>query len=363
MSEIYVELGERRYPIFVGSGLIGQPDLIRPYLAGSQALIVTNETVAPLYLEPVRRALTNLHVSCVTLPDGEVYKTPESFSRVIDVLVDERHDRSTTVVALGGGVVGDVAGFAAACYQRGVGFIQIPTTLLAQVDSSVGGKTAVNHPSGKNLIGAFHQPACVIADTDVLSTLPARELPAGVAEVIKYGIIRDAEFFDWLEQHVDDVLNLETQAIGYAVRRSCEIKAQVVAVDERESGLREILNFGHTFGHALEQVSGYAKWLHGEAVALGMVMAADLSMREGNLDAGEARRIKALLGRAGLPVVPPQDLDSNALLEAMSRDKKARAGSVRFVLAETIGSVRSVDGVSQAALRETLRAGEALCER
>lgn len=363
MNEIYVELDERRYPIFIGPGLISRPELIRPYLKGSQALIVTNETVAPLYLESVRKGLANLHVAHVMLPDGEEYKTLASFSRIIDALVEGQHDRTSTVLALGGGVVGDVAGFAAACYQRGIGYIQIPTTLLAQVDSSVGGKTAVNHPSGKNLIGAFHQPSCVVADTEVLSSLPARELSAGVAEVIKYGVIHDAEFFDWLERRLDDVLSLDDEAVGFAVRRSCEIKAAVVAADERESGLREILNFGHTFGHGLEQVSAYSRWLHGEAVALGMVMAADLSMREGILDSGDARRVKALLKRAGLPVALPEDLQRETLLQAMSRDKKARAGRLRFVLAERIGRVRVSDAVSDASLRETLAAGQMLCER
>lgn len=363
MHELYVELDERRYPIFIGPGLLGDAELIRPYLGGSQALVVTNETVAPMYLETVRQALSNVHVCDVALPDGEIHKTLASFSRIIDTLVEGRHDRNTTVVALGGGVVGDIAGFAAASYLRGVRFIQMPTTLLAQVDSSVGGKTGVNHPTGKNLIGAFYQPACVIADTTVLSTLPARELAAGIAEVIKHGVIYDAEFFGWLERHVDDLLHLESDAIGFAIRRSCEIKALVVAADERESGLREILNFGHTFAHALEQVSGYSRWLHGEAVSLGMVMAADLSMREKLLGDAEAQRIKQLLRRTGLPVVVPPDLEPDALLEAMSHDKKVKAGTIRFVVADRIGNVRTTAACSQTSLAQTLRAGDALCER
>jgi 3-dehydroquinate synthase len=362
MIELTVELGERRYPIFIGSGLIERPELIRPYLGGSQGLIVTNEVVAPLYLERVRQALSNVRVSHIALPDGEAHKTLETFSTIIDALVDGRHDRTTTVIALGGGVVGDIAGFAAACYQRGVRLIQIPTTLLAQVDSSVGGKTAVNHARGKNLIGAFHQPACVIADTDVLGTLPARELTAGVGEIVKYGVIRDAVFFEWLEQHLEALLRLEPEALAFAVRRSCEIKADVVAADERESGLREILNFGHTFGHGLEQIGGYETWLHGEAVALGMVIAADLSVREKLLDRADAKRIKTLLARAGLPVTPPADLSRDALLEAMSRDKKVKDGKVRLVLAKRIGSVKTTDDYGAKALRETLGAGDALCE-
>ena len=304
-----------------------------------------------------------MHVCDVALPDGEIHKTLASFSKIIDALVEGRHDRNTTVVALGGGVVGDIAGFAAASYLRGVRFIQMPTTLLAQVDSSVGGKTAVNHPTGKNLIGAFYQPSCVIADTTVLATLPPRELTAGIAEVIKHGVIYDAEFFGWLEHHVDDVLHLESNAIGYAIRRSCEIKAKVVAADERESGLREILNFGHTFAHALEQVSGYSRWLHGEAVSLGMVMAADLSMREKLLGDAEAQRIKQLLRRTGLPVVVPPDLEPDALLEAMSHDKKVKAGTIRFVVVDRIGNVRTTAAWSQTSLAQTLRAGDALCER
>ncbi|MBK1700039.1 3-dehydroquinate synthase [Thiococcus pfennigii] len=298
---IEVALGERSYPIRIGTGLIGDPACYAPYLAGSQVLIVTNETVAPLYLEPVRAALAGRQVEAVVLPDGEQYKTLEVVGRIFDVLLGRRFARDCTLVALGGGVVGDMAGFAAACYQRGVPFIQVPTTLLAQVDSSVGGKTGVNHPLGKNMIGAFHQPRAVIADTATLDTLPDRELAAGLAEVIKYGLIRDAGFFAWLEARMGALRARDPAALAEAIARSCRCKAEIVAADEREAGQRALLNLGHTFGHAIETGAGYGAWLHGEAIAAGMCLAADLSRRLGWLAGADVERIRALIAAADLP--------------------------------------------------------------
>ena len=281
-----VDLGDRSYPIYIGTGLIGDADLLSAHIHGSSALVVTNDTVGPLYLQPVGNALNNLNTryDVVTLEDGEQFKTIDSVMTIIETLLTNRHDRQTTVIALGGGVVGDIAGFVASIYQRGVNFVQIPTTLLSQVDSSVGGKTGVNHPQGKNMIGAFYQPQCVIADTSSLNTLPDREMSAGLAEVIKYGLIYDAAFFDWLEQNIQSLIDRDSDLIAEAILVSCRTKAAVVEQDERESGLRAILNLGHTFGHAIEAAMGYGNWLHGEAVATGMVMAADLSLRQGWID-------------------------------------------------------------------------------
>ncbi len=287
MYTLNLDLGERSYPIYIGSGILADQQLLRRHVSGRQVMLVTNEVVAPLYLDKVRAGYPGISCSQVVLPDGEENKNLATLELVFDQLLAERHNRGTTIVALGGGVVGDMAGFAAACYQRGVNFVQVPTTLLAQVDSSVGGKTGVNHPLGKNMIGAFYQPQCVIIDTETLQTLPARHYRAGIAEVIKYGIIADREFFVWLENNYSSLLSLREDALHYAITRSCEIKARVVAQDERESGLREILNLGHTFGHAIETEQGYGEWLHGEAVAAGMVMAADLSVRMGLLGAGD----------------------------------------------------------------------------
>ena len=331
---IKVELGERSYPIHIGSGLLGDFDL-GEHLAGDDCLIVSNETVAPLYLEKLKASLPGCAVSAIELPDGEAFKTVETAQLVIDKLVDMSANRDITVIALGGGVVGDIAGFAAACYMRGVAFIQVPTTLLAQVDSSVGGKTGVNHPQGKNLIGAFHQPQVVLIDTDTLQTLPERELRAGLAEVIKHGSIADAEFFAWLESNMEALLALDPGGIAHAVERSCEIKAQVVAEDERESGRRAILNFGHTFGHAIEHCLGYGEWLHGEAVAAGMVMAAQLS----GIDTDEQGRLRSLIETAGLPVEPPA-VGVQAMRDAMSIDKKILGKSLRFVLLDHLGAAR-----------------------
>jgi 3-dehydroquinate synthase len=305
-------------------------------VAARDVLVVTNTTVAPLYLARLERSLAGKRVASVSLPDGEQHKTLETLARVFDALVERRLNRDACVVALGGGVVGDMAGFAAACYQRGVDYVQVPTTLLAQVDSSVGGKTGVNHPGGKNLIGAFHQPRAVVADTDTLKTLPPREFRAGLAEVIKYGLIADAAFLGWIEAHLDALLRLDGAALAHAIRRSCEIKAEIVAEDEREHGRRALLNLGHTFGHAIETATGYGEWLHGEAVGTGMLMAADLSHRLGWFDAADVGRIRALLERAGLPVAAPP-IGAARALELMGMDKKVLAGRIRLVLMRKVG--------------------------
>ncbi len=316
MERITVTLGERSYPITIAAGLFNDPASFLPLKAGDQAMLVTNETLAPLYLDRVRHLLeqAGVKVDSVILPDGEQYKSLTVLDTVFTALLQKPHGRDTTLLALGGGVVGDLTGFAAASYQRGVRFIQIPTTLLSQVDSSVGGKTAVNHPLGKNMIGAFYQPASVVVDLDCLKTLPARELASGLAEVIKYGIILDGEFFNWLEENMDALLRLDGQAMAYCIRRCCELKAEVVAADERETGLRALLNLGHTFGHAIEAEMGYGNWLHGEAVAAGMVMAARASERLGQFRPEETARIVALLKRAGLPVSGPQEMAAQAYL-------------------------------------------------
>jgi 3-dehydroquinate synthase len=353
-----VDLDERSYPIYIGSGLLNEADLLTRHIHGQTALIVSNSTVAPLYLESVQQSLDNggIRYDCIILDDGEQHKTLESMTRIIDMLLEKRHDRRTTVIALGGGVIGDIAGFAASVYQRGVNFIQLPTTLLSQVDSSVGGKTGVNHPLGKNMIGSFYQPRCVIADIDTFKTLPARELAAGLAEVIKYGLIYDAEFFSWLEGNVDGLLKLDPELLAQAVLVSCEIKARVVEQDERESGLRAILNLGHTFGHAIETVMGYGNWLHGEAVAAGMVMAIDLSIREGLVDEALRKRSIDLLSRAGLPVSPPADISVEQYLDVMAIDKKTLDGNIRLVLLRALGEAFVTADYSRDKLRQTLTA-------
>lgn len=329
---ITVELAERSYPIIIGSGLLGGAFDLAAYVGGPDCLVVTNETVEPLYLDALSADLRGRQVRAISLPDGEAYKTLETVEDILDTLVEGGANRDTTLVALGGGVVGDITGFAAACYMRGVDFIQVPTTLLAQVDSSVGGKTGVNHASGKNLIGAFHQPRAVLIDTDTLRTLPDRELKAGLAEVIKYGAIVDADFFAWLEDNIEALIARDAEALMLAIQRSCELKAQVVAEDEREGGRRAILNFGHTFGHAIERCQGYGAWLHGEAVAAGMVMAAELSSG----DTALAMRIGKLLERAGLPTRPPA-IPPAELLAAMGLDKKVQRKQLRFVLLRGLG--------------------------
>ena len=351
-----VDLGERSYPIAIGPGLLDDADLVVRYVNGRQVAIVTNTTVAPLYLEKVAAPLraAGRDVLEIILPDGEQYKTWESLMRVFDAMLAHKCDRKTTIVALGGGVVGDLAGFAAASYMRGVPFVQIPTTLLAQVDSSVGGKTGLNHPLGKNMIGAFYQPRAVLADTATLATLPARELAAGLAEVIKHGAILDAAFFNWLEQNMAALVARDPVALAHAIARSCEIKADVVRRDEREGGLRAVLNFGHTFGHAIEAGLGYGNWLHGEAVGCGMVMAADLSQRLGQIDAIQAARVKALVAAAGLPVAAP-DLGTARWLELMEVDKKNEGGAIRFILLKPLGSP-SIGPASDADLLATLAA-------
>lgn len=355
MNVLHVDLADRSYPIYIGSGLLGRPDLLAPHIAGRQALIVSNETIAPLYLEQVRAALSGFQQEAVILPDGEQYKTLDTLDRVFDALLAHRFNRKCTLVALGGGVIGDITGFAAACYQRGVAFIQIPTTLLAQVDSSVGGKTGVNHPRGKNMIGAFHQPRCVIADTDTLNTLADRELSAGLAEVIKYGLIRDPEFFTWLEAHMERLLARDPAALAFAIERSCRNKAEVVAADERESGQRALLNLGHTFGHAIETGMGYGAWLHGEAVAAGMAMAADLSARQGWIGLEAVERTNALLRAARLPVTPPRELPPERFLDLMAVDKKVLDGGLRLVLLHGIGNAVVTEKFDPALLQETLR--------
>jgi 3-dehydroquinate synthase len=360
-EQLEVDLGDRRYPIVIGPNVLDRQELLLPHIAGSQVCVITNETVAPLYLDRVRAALAGIRqVDAIVLPDGEAYKTVTTYSRIIDDLMRLRHNRTTTLVALGGGVVGDLTGFVAATYQRGVDFIQLPTTLLAQVDSSVGGKTGVNHPQGKNMIGAFHQPVCVLADTGVLSTLPRREYLSGVAEVIKYGIIRDAPFFAWLETQRECLLQLDQPVLAHAVRTSCAIKAAVVESDEREVGLRAILNYGHTFGHAIESLTHYRVYLHGEAVAIGMVMAADLSFRQGWLSGRDAARIKRLVDATGLPTCPPR-LDAEAFLDAMGMDKKVVDGRLRFVVLHALGKAVVSDAIDPVLLRQTLAAYERLC--
>ena len=337
METISVALGSRSYPIHIGASLIARSELFAPHL-GPTAAVVTNTVVAPLYLAALRAALerAGARVSEIVVEDGERAKGWATLDRVFDALLAARLGRDATIVALGGGVVGDLAGFAAAVYQRGVRFIQVPTTLLAQVDSSVGGKTAINHARGKNMIGAFHQPHAVISDVATLASLPDRELRSGLAEVIKHGAALDASFFAWLEQHIDALLGRERAALVDAVRRSCELKAAIVAEDERETGRRALLNLGHTFGHAIEAATGYGPWLHGEAVAAGMAMAAELSARTGSLPRADVERIGGLLSRAGLPTRPPQ-LARERWRELIAIDKKSAAGRVRFVLLDAIG--------------------------
>ncbi|OON59829.1 3-dehydroquinate synthase [Massilia sp. KIM] len=351
-----VELGERSYPILIGPKLLDDPALLARHVSGGKAAIVTNTTVAPLYLERVAGGLraAGIEVVEIVLPDGEEHKNWQSLNLVFDALLEHRCDRKTTLVALGGGVIGDLTGYAAASYMRGVPFVQVPTTLLSQVDSSVGGKTGINHPLGKNMIGAFYQPRAVLADTATLDTLPPRELAAGLAEVIKHGAILDAAFFDWIEANIAKLVAREPEAMAHAIARSCEIKADVVRKDEREGGLRAVLNFGHTFGHAIESGLGYGQWLHGEAVGCGMVMAADLSARLGLVDAATVERVRSLVAAAGLPTVAP-DLGEARWIELMAVDKKNEGGAIRFILLKPLGSP-SITTVPLETLRATLEA-------
>ncbi len=353
MKTLVVGLGDRSYPIYIGTGLLDDPSLYA--VAGKQAMIVSNDTVAPLLLARVERALqaAGKTVDHVILPDGEQHKSLATLDRVFDALLERKHNRSTTLVALGGGVIGDMTGFAAACYQRGVDFVQVPTTLLSQVDSSVGGKTGVNHPRGKNMVGAFHQPRSVIIDVATLQSLPPREFSAGLAEVIKYGLIRDPRFFAWLEANMDLLMARNVETLAEAIERSCQNKADVVAADERETGERATLNLGHTFGHAIETASGYGNWLHGEAVGAGMVMAARVSQRLGWLSNQDFERARALIARAGLPIGPPS-IAPEKFLSLMQVDKKNISGSIRLVLLKGVGYAVITDDFSFSALQETL---------
>lgn len=361
MENLNVELGERSYPIQIGPGRLAAADILRPALEGRRVAVVTNTTVGPLYGDALRATLGQCGITgeplWIELPDGEVHKTLTTVESIITRLLEARLDRGSRIVALGGGVVGDIAGFAAAIYQRGIDFVQVPTTLLAQVDSSVGGKTGVNHPLGKNMIGAFHQPRAVLIDTDTLKTLPVRELQAGLAEVIKYGLIRDAEFFAWLEAHVDELRALEPEALAYAIRRSCACKAEIVAADEREGGIRALLNLGHTFGHAIEAGMGYGEWLHGEAVGTGMAMAARMSERMGWLSQEERERAEALIQRAGLALEPPDTMTAERFRELMAIDKKVASGRLRLVLLRAIGQAELTDQFDESALDATLHEG------
>jgi 3-dehydroquinate synthase len=350
-----VRLGERSYPILIGSGLLSARESLAAQVPHRDVLLVSNTVVAPLYAGLVERALPGRRIVPVILPDGEQHKTYATAGRVFDVLIANRFGRDALVLALGGGVVGDLAGFVAACYQRGIDLIQVPTTLLAHVDSSVGGKTAVNHPGGKNMIGAFHQPRAVLSDTELLRSLPARELSAGLAEVIKYGLICDAPFFEWIEAHVAALRDQDPEALAQAILRSCEIKARIVARDEREQGERALLNLGHTFGHAIESATGYVGWLHGEAVGVGLLMAADMSARLGQLDAAVVARLRTLLERAGLPVQAPR-IGAERALGYMRVDKKVQAGRVRLVLLAGLGHAVLTDHYPDEVLHETLTA-------
>ena len=336
MQTVIVDLGERSYPVHIGPGLLARSELIRSCIAASQVLIVSDANVAPLYLDAVKKELSIFDTATCILPAGEATKNLAHAARIIDTLVEHGFHRDATVIALGGGVVGDMAGFSAACYQRGIAFIQMPTTLLAQVDASVGGKTGVNHERGKNLIGAFHQPVCVVADTNTLGSLPDRELFAGIAEVIKHALIADTEFFDWLEAHIDKLCQRDPEALIHAISRCCTIKAEIVSGDEREHGKRALLNFGHTFAHGIEAATGYTRFLHGEAVAAGMLMAAEMSRITDHIDKHDRDRVLELLKRANLPV-DAAGIEANAIRKAMSMDKKVRDGNLRLVLLESIG--------------------------
>ena len=359
MAVLNVDLGSRSYPIYVGPGLLSQKDLFRNHISAKEVAVVTDDNVAAIYLDDLLISLSGFSVTCHVLPSGEEYKTLETLGTLFDTMIAEPCSRETTLIALGGGVVGDIAGFAAACYQRGIRFIQIPTTLLAQVDSAVGGKTAVNHPLGKNMIGAFYQPACVIADTQTLSTLDRRQLSAGIAEVVKYGAIRDPAFFQWLEQNMEALCRCDNSATEHAILECCRNKAELVAADEEERAERTLLNLGHTFGHAIESATGYGQWLHGEAVAAGMVLAAQMSCCLGWLAAAELDRIRELLVRAGLPVSPPKDMSVETFLSHMSRDKKVADKRIRLVLLEGIGRARLVADYPDETLTEVLAAAVA----
>lgn len=356
MQTLHVDLAERSYPIYIGADLLSRVDLLAAHIVGQQVAIVTNETIAPLYLAELQATLADYRVTSIVLPDGEAFKNWQTLQTIFDGLLGARHDRRTTVIALGGGVIGDMAGFAAACYQRGVNFIQIPTTLLSQVDSSVGGKTGINHPLGKNMVGAFYQPQAVLIDTRSLETLPQRELSAGLAEVIKYGLICDDPFLGWLEEHMEALRGLDQAALTEAIERSCAAKARVVGADERETGVRATLNLGHTFGHAIETHMGYGVWLHGEAVAAGTAMALEMSHRLGWITADERDRGVRLFLAAGLPVVPPQEMTPADFLEHMAVDKKVLDGQLRLVLLRSLGEAVVTSDYPRDILNATLAA-------
>ena len=354
MQTLKVELNERSYPIYVGDNLLSQPDLLQQHIPGQEVFIVSNTTVAPLYLKQLKQLLPDFRTESLELPDGEKYKTAESLAVIYDKLLQQRCSRTTTLIALGGGVIGDITGFAAATYQRGIHFVQIPTTLLAQVDSSVGGKTAINHPLGKNMIGAFYQPRCVIADLSTLKTLPERELAAGMAEVIKYGLIADADFFDWIEKNIHGLMQLQPELIDTAVVRSCANKAKIVAADERENNQRALLNLGHTFGHAIETFVSYKGWLHGEAVATGISIAAKFSKMLGWLNQQDVDRIDSLLSAAKLPLDPPGDMQTDDFMQLMAHDKKVIDSTIRFVLLRSIGNATVNSDYDAAVLKQCL---------
>lgn len=359
MKTLNVSLGERSYPIYIGSGLLKKPELFKPWITGKSVFVVTNTTVGPLYSQSLIQTISGdaKSVHEIVLPDGESYKDWATLQKIFDALLTHRADRKSVLIALGGGVIGDMVGFAAASFMRGIRFIQVPTTLLAQVDSSVGGKTGINHPLGKNMIGAFHQPVAVIADLNTLKSLPPRELSAGLAEVIKHGAIADAEFFDWIEAHRQELLSCDSSTMSHAVERSCEIKSAVVAADEKESGIRAILNFGHTFGHAIESGLGYGEWLHGEAVGCGMVMAADLSSRLGYLNAEEVSRLKKLIAAMGLPDSAPK-LGNDRFFDLMRIDKKSEGGEIRYITLERIGKAK-IEAVDDAMVEQVLTTNQA----
>jgi 3-dehydroquinate synthase len=361
MEIVTVDLGDRSYPIYIGKGVLASGTLLRQHIHGNQVMIVSNEVVAPIYLKQVLNQLNDIQCDTVVLPDGEQNKNFGALEKIYNALMQKHHNRTTTLIALGGGVVGDVTGFAAASFQRGVNFIQIPTTLLSQVDSSVGGKTGVNHPLGKNMIGAFHQPQCVLIDTDTLATLPEREISAGLAEVIKYGLIDDLPFFHWLETNVETLLAGDDRVLSYAIKHSCESKARIVSADERENGVRALLNLGHTFGHAIESNQGYGHYLHGEAVAIGIHMAADLSWRMGWITLNEAQSVGRLLTRAKLPTFPPLSMTADDFRSAMALDKKSVNKTLRLILLKQIGQAVISSEFDVALLSDTLMAGKKLC--
>ena len=354
MKMLEVKLGERSYPIYIGAGILGRDDLIQTHIQGISTVSVSNTTVAPLYLKTIHALIKDVKNTDIILPDGEQYKTPETLDLIYTQMLEARCDRKTTLITLGGGVVGDVSGFAAASYQRGINFIQVPTTLLAMVDSSVGGKTGVNHPLGKNMIGAFHQPQCVIIDTETLNTLDDRQLSAGIAEIIKYGYINDLAFIDWLDENMDKLLKRDPEALAYAIHRSCKHKADIVAADEKEAGQRALLNLGHTFGHAIETGMGYGNWLHGEAISAGMVMAAELSQKQGWVSEKEVSSIRALLKKANLPVEPPAEISAEQFSQLMSIDKKVQDGVLHLVLMKSLGKSIISSDFDKVALQQVL---------